>query len=382
MERHDSNHAKGSAMVKIMHKLHESSEDYLNFTYGYPEGANPSWVRKLQTHVPEAVFDDERSAQVFTLKIEDYFLNLFQADHISLTPSAGYAFCFLCDALIQESGDEIVFQDVSFEPYPKIVTVYKGKPVIAARRSDLSLSIDNIIKACTSRTKAIVLVMPDNPLGMTYNERDLRQLMTFCVDKAITLVVDYTFFQISPSAVPLITTYKEIDGLSYTLIGDTGKILGLKGSKFGALVYSDHWVAVFPGVISNYQFQHNQYDLYLISTILTDKRFDFYLRSLNALVVDNYNHIKAQLHPMLHLQPMEAAVFCVIDIADTGYADISLAQKLLAQYVGVIPLSYFYHDSLTAPTTSIRVSLARPPEEIKEFVRIINDIIDGEFKTL
>lgn len=360
-------------MVELSNKLYRNPAGYLDFTYGYPERINPLWIKKLQTSVPESVFENNNRTRTFIESISNYFKNTLHVTTIDLAPSAGYAFCFACDALIQKAGDEIILQDVSFEPYPKVVEAYKGKAVVVDRNPNASISIQNIKNAYTKRTRAIVLVNPDNPLGLIYSEEELKELASFCVEKNITFVIDYTFFQVSPYSkqIPLVTALKESDALSYMLIGDTGKILGLNGSKFGVLAYSDNWAQQIPQVISNYQFQHNQYNLYLIATVLTDKRFSKYLKDLNSLIGTNYSYIKSNLHPPLIVHPTDATVFCRIDVTSTGKSDVVFAHQLLDEHIGVTPMSYFHQHDRKARSHEIRISLARPTEEITQLVQLL-----------
>lgn len=368
------NHSEGSSMVQVMKELYLDPRPHLDFSYGYPESLNPDWIRRLQSHLPEEVFQGETSGIQFIRKIEEYFSNLFHTSDITITSTAGYAIAFMCDAVIRNPNDEIILQDVSFEPYPKLIESYKGKPVVVPRDANFALNVKNIKNAITDRTKAIIIVNPDNPVGLIYNEDDLNALVALCIENNLTLVVDYTFFQISPfgDPVPLVTTFPESKQLSYILIGDTGKILGLKGSKFGALLYSGNWKELISDVLSNYFFQYDHYTLYLISTILADRRFNDYLHSLNAAIAENYLYIKQHLHPNLRLLPLQATVFCLIDIEAAGLTDDSLSRSLLDKGIGVIPISDFYYDQKDSPRNIVRVSLSRPLPEIRKFVEVIN----------
>lgn len=368
---------EGSAMVMTMKELYLSSQKYLDFTYGYPERINPSWVKELQTSVPAEVFSHADSAQRFIGQIEGYFAKLLHVPGVSLTSTAGYAIGFVADALVRNARDEVILQDVSFEPYPKIIESYKGKAVIVPRGANFSLDVKKIKAAYSKHTKAVIIVNPDNPVSLVYSEKDMREIVAFCIDKHITLVVDYTFVQVSPfgKEIPLITTFPESRQLSYILIGDTGKVIGLNGSKFGVLAYSEDWRDPLEGICSNYFFLHEQYSLYLVATILTDKRFPAYLRKLNARLAENYMFVKDNLHPQLKLLPMDAGVFCLINIEETGLTDLSFTQLLKAKGIGVVPITYFYYDSKNSPGNIIRVSLARPHREIHELVAAINNLV-------
>lgn len=369
--------SKGSLMTEEQTELYLSPTKHLDFTYGYPERINPAWIKKLQANVPKKIFQDEAIAPVYINQIETYFKHLFRTDRVSLATTASFAIAFMCDAVIRNPGDEIIVQDVSFEPYPRIIESYKGKPVVVDRQPDFLMSLKNIKEAYTNKTKAVIIVNPDNPLGLIYDENDMRQLAEFCIEKNITLVVDYTFIQISQPGkkVPLITTFPESKQLSYILIGDTGKILGLKGAKFGALLYSPEYAELIKNVVSYYFFQYNQYNLYLVSSILEDKRFTAYLQHLNSVLAENYAYIGRHLHTSLKLCRFDATVFCLINIEATGFTDIALTRSLISKGIGVIPLSDFYYGGKTSSGNYIRLSLSRPLNEIKKFVEVLNGFV-------
>lgn len=344
----------------------------LNFTYGYPEGLNPGWITHYQTHPPENFLDVAPAVYISTIK--SYFQNFFRATNVNLTPTCSLAFVIAAQALVQAPSDEIIMLDATYDSYPYIVQSFKGKVIYANRGANNMLDIEQIRKKYTPRAKAVVLCCPENPLGVIYSRDNFEQIIAFCLERNLTLVVDNCFAEVSPfgKEVPIVSHLKSSKNLSYILVADTGKILGLKGAKFGALIYSDNWGEALEAAQSSYFFQYNQYDLYLLSAILSDTRFPAYLARMNEQVAENYNYLKAHLDSKLEVLPIDGSCFCLVDVKGLGIDDVSYATLLMEKYaVIVIPMSYFYTKQRTFATT-VRISLARSMDDIRNLAVLLN----------
>jgi aspartate/methionine/tyrosine aminotransferase len=344
----------------------------LNVTYGYPEGLNPDWVTSYQLN-PPADFLSVPPAQYLAV-IRGYFQNFFQSASVNLAPTCSLAFMIAAKALIRSGSDEIIMMEPTYDSYAHIVRSFNATVVYAKRGAGNSVSIGSVREQYTERTKAIVLCCPDNPLGVVYSRSIFEQIITFCKERNITLVVDYCLAEVSPFGieVPIVSRLGSSEGLSYMLIGDTGKILGLKGSKFGAISYSDNWRTPLEVAAASYYFQYNQYDLYLLSTILADSRFPAYLESVNAQIAENYQYLQQALDQTFRVSGMEGGCFCLIDIGELGLDDVAYTTLLMDNYgVLVIPMSYFYAGHQT-PAATIRISLARSMPDISRLAGALN----------
>ncbi|MDR3289987.1 MAG: pyridoxal phosphate-dependent aminotransferase [Rickettsiales bacterium] len=75
-----------------------------------------------------------------------------------------------------EQGDEVIINTPYFPCYADIIEIHGGVPVIVNGDSNLDLSIENIEKALTLKTKLIILNSPNNPSGKIYPESTLKKL--------------------------------------------------------------------------------------------------------------------------------------------------------------------------------------------------------------
>lgn len=162
----------------------------------------------------------------------------------------------------------------------------------------------------------------------------MEQLIALCEQRALTLVVDYCLAQMNPFGrhVPIVSRLPSSNGLSWILLGDTGKIVGLNGAKFGAVAWSEGWREPLEAAQSNWSFQYSQYDLWLLAAILSDGRFPAYLRQANRQIAANYSYLRDELAPPLAMPAMDAGCFCLVDAAGLGLDDVSYAALLRDQY--------------------------------------------------
>jgi methionine aminotransferase len=347
-------------------------KNVLNFTYGYPEDLNPDWIRNCQLFPPDDFLNVPPATYVNAIK--NHFREFFSSDNIKLTPTCSLAIVIALTALVRSASDEVIMLDPNFDGYLPILQSQGAKAVFAQRNPDNSINLDNIRKKCTARTKAIILCNPENPLGIVYPRKSIEEIIAFCKQKKLTLIVDCCLAQASPfdNEVPIVSRLECGNDLSYILFGDTGKILGLNGSKFGALVYSDNWAEPLETAQSAFFFQYSQYDLYLLATILSDRRFPAYMKRMNRQIARNYEYLKTNLDRRLRLLNMDGGCFCVIDIQALGIGDVSYVDLLIERHAAVlVPMSYFYADS-KKPPAQVRVSLTRSMRDIKRLAAIMN----------
>ena len=95
----------------------------------------------------------------------------------------GYAFL--------EDGDEVVYSRHGFLLYRSYALMNGAKP-IAAAETDLTSSVENLLAACTEKTRLVYLANPNNPTGTRLNGQELERLAAGVPDGAL-LVLDAAY---------------------------------------------------------------------------------------------------------------------------------------------------------------------------------------------
>jgi aspartate aminotransferase/aminotransferase len=98
-----------------------------------------------------------------------------QKENIIITGAVSGGLSVVLPTLI-DAGDEVIIFDPSFVGYKQLVLLFGGKPVLVKKNENFSINFENLEKAITKKTKAIIFSTPENPTGYVYKEVELKKL--------------------------------------------------------------------------------------------------------------------------------------------------------------------------------------------------------------
>ena len=116
------------------------------------------------------------------------------ADRIVLTASTSEAYSMLFK-LLADAGDEVLVPRPSYPLFDHLTRL----DLVTARPYDLeyhgswSIDISSVERALTSRTRALLLVSPNNPTGSFVAARELEQLAAMCARGGVAIIADEVF---------------------------------------------------------------------------------------------------------------------------------------------------------------------------------------------
>lgn len=89
-------------------------------------------------------------------------------------------------------GDEVIVSTPYWVSYPELIKLADGKPVFVEgdEKSNYKFTKENLEKAVTAKTKAIVLNTPNNPTGTIYNKEELEVIADFAKKYDIIIISD------------------------------------------------------------------------------------------------------------------------------------------------------------------------------------------------
>ena len=165
--------------------------------------------------------------------ISRYYKDQLRPDQILLTPgtSVSYWYCF---KLLCESGDEVLTPQPSYPLFDYIAKLCGVRLGTYRLREDRNWSIDleQLENRITTRTRAIVIISPHNPIGMVMTETELFRLAEIAARHNLPIISDEVFsefvFQMESLPRPLSTPAP----LVFTLNG-ISKMFALPGMKIG-----------------------------------------------------------------------------------------------------------------------------------------------------
>lgn len=113
-----------------------------------------------------------------------------------------------------DDGDEVIIPVPYWLTYPELVKTCGGVPVFVetTRQSAYKMSPEQLEKAITPKTKALIFNSPSNPTGAVYTEEEIKKLAHVCEKHGIIVVSDeiyekliyggqkhYSMAQVSPA---------------------------------------------------------------------------------------------------------------------------------------------------------------------------------------
>lgn len=112
---------------------------------------------------------------------------------IQITSGATAALYASLTAFVQP-GDEVLLFEPCYDSYVPVIRLSGGTPVFASLRyPDYTVDWDEVKRALTPRTKAILVNTPHNPTGVTWTADDLRRLTALVDGTDIVVIADEVY---------------------------------------------------------------------------------------------------------------------------------------------------------------------------------------------
>lgn len=176
--------------------------------YGYlrydmnenPEGLPKEFVNSVLNEITPEYLAIYPEPDRFTQKYADYMQVGF--NNVLATNGSDQAIRYLLETF-GEKGKEVVTVAPTFEMYWVNCNILGLKHVPVSYNDDLTINIDNIVKAITENTRIVVLLNPNNPVGNAYTEEEATRVIErarevdaiVIIDEAYHYFYDQTFLE-------------------------------------------------------------------------------------------------------------------------------------------------------------------------------------------
>ena len=118
------------------------------------------------------------------------------ADEILITNGVSEGLDMVISSIVEE-GDEVLLPGPYYPPYASYVRLHGGIPVeFAVDLNNSTPDIEDIKSKITSKTVAICLISPNNPTGVVFNEKSLKQLVDLANQNNLYIICDEIYDQI------------------------------------------------------------------------------------------------------------------------------------------------------------------------------------------
>jgi methionine transaminase len=243
-----------------------------------------------------------------------------------------------------KTDDEVVILDPSYDSYESPVLLCNAKPVRVALNDGYTPNWKTIEKACSEKTKMIIINNPHNPTGKILTQNDFLQLEKLLSKYPNILVLSdevYEYITFEEKHISAHTKSFLLDRC--IMVSSFGKSFHITGWKIGYTVAPEylmkeikkvHQFLVF-SVNSISQIAISQYlnivDVNLLGKFYQEKR-DYFQKLLQ--------------NSRFELKPCEGTYFQVASYANiSDEDDVTFCKKLITDHgVAAIPISTFYSD--------------------------------------
>jgi aspartate/methionine/tyrosine aminotransferase len=179
--------------------LKAAGEDVIGFGAGEPDFPTPEHVveaaaaacrdPKNHRYTPVAGLPELREAIAVKTKRDSGFD--CSAGQVLVT-NGGKQAVYNTFAALLDPGDEVIVPAPYWTTYPEAIALAGGVPVevptdIAA---GFRISLDQLDRAVTERTKALLFVSPSNPTGAVYSPAEVEAIGWWAVERGIWVVTD------------------------------------------------------------------------------------------------------------------------------------------------------------------------------------------------
>ena len=253
-------YVEGSSVIRAMFEEGKKmaakygAENVYDFSLGNPSTLPPKEVNeaiidiasnedpnRLHGYMNNSGFEDVREA--IAQSLNKRFDTHFSQKNILMTVGAAGGLNVILKSIIDPEDEVIAFAPY-FGEYNNYVANFDGKIVaVSPNPPSFQPNIKEFAEKITPKTKAVIINNPNNPTGVVYSEKTIKELAKVLEDKqkeygtAIYLIADEPYRELAYDGVevPYLTKYYDnaIVGYSYS------KSLSLPGERIGYLVIPD-----------------------------------------------------------------------------------------------------------------------------------------------
>ncbi|MDR2772232.1 MAG: pyridoxal phosphate-dependent aminotransferase [Elusimicrobiota bacterium] len=223
--------------------LKQQGVDIVNFGPGEPDFDTPKHIKEIAIKAIDEGYTKYLPVGG-TIELKDAIINKLKRDNnldylreeIIVSCGAKHSIYNLLQTIIDD-GDEVIILAPFWVSYTDMVSLAGGKPVIinTDAKSTFKVSPEQIKKAITKKTKALILNSPSNPTGSAYSASELEAIGTICVQNNVLIIADDIYEKLVYDGfkfVSIASLSKEIKEMTIVING-VSKAYAMTGWRIG-----------------------------------------------------------------------------------------------------------------------------------------------------
>jgi aspartate aminotransferase len=138
-------------------------------------------------------------------ELKDAIINKFKKDNqltykrseILVSCGGKHSFYNLAQAIFDQ-GDEVIVPAPYWVSYPPMVALANGTPVIVetTEKNEFKITSEELKKAITPKTKALIINSPSNPTGSAYAKKELEKIAEIAISHNLFVISDEIYEKI------------------------------------------------------------------------------------------------------------------------------------------------------------------------------------------
>jgi aspartate aminotransferase len=138
-------------------------------------------------------------------ELKDAIITKFQRDsgltykrsEILVSCGGKHSFYNLAQAIFDQ-GDEVIVPAPYWVSYPPMVALANASPVIVetTEKNEFKITPEDLKKAITPKTKALIINSPSNPTGSAYTKKELEKIAEIAISKNFFIISDEIYEKI------------------------------------------------------------------------------------------------------------------------------------------------------------------------------------------
>ncbi|RKQ37637.1 pyridoxal phosphate-dependent aminotransferase [Oceanobacillus halophilus] len=179
-------------------ELKKEGHDVIGLGAGEPDFNTPNYILEAAAEAMKSGMT-KYTPSGGIIELKEAIINKFQddnqlrysTDEVIITTGAKHALYTLFQVLLND-GDEVIVPTPYWVSYPEQIKLAGGNPIFlqSSEENEFKITPEDLKKAITPKTKAIVLNSPSNPTGMMYSKGELEELGKVCLEHNILIVSD------------------------------------------------------------------------------------------------------------------------------------------------------------------------------------------------
>lgn len=168
---------------------------------------------------------------------EHYNQNYDSKTEILVTVGGSEAIDLSMRALLNP-GDEVIVMDPNYVAYEPAIRLAGGVcvPIVLTRENEFKLKADDLKKAITDKTKAMIINYPSNPTGGVMTEADYREILPIIQESGIYVVSDEIYAELSfDQAFASLSQFEEVRD-QILVINGFSKAYAMTGWRLGYIL--------------------------------------------------------------------------------------------------------------------------------------------------